>query len=157
MQVLEILLELVTTTASAGHIRMRSKKLGGRADMFRKLNRRCENTFPHPAHRWKWQGFFNRIRCVGRKEYADPWERANPSLGTIVNPNEIRKGYFVSQHKHSYKLKNKVLVTPEGIPVSPWNIYWQCRDPDCWHIYFTNRQGLREELLRKPVEQTWPE
>lgn len=127
--------------------------------MFDILVKGCEENETHTQHYWRpWWGLRKR-RCRGVKPIYtwDDWRRANPSLGQRVSDGAMRKMiYPVREHRHYYLLKD-TLVTPQGVPVSRENVHWQCADPFCLDIVSMPREHVREHLLRKPVDQTWPE
>jgi hypothetical protein len=112
---------------------------------------RCNFLKPHERHRW-YPHWYSKTRvCLGMEE--DPWLRANPSLGHRVTLKTFDER---DHHKHRYQVRNRVLITPQGMSVVPSNVYFQCIDPKCWHIYFMPREALQKEMLKKPVYQTWP-
>lgn len=123
--------------------------------MFKTIKRRCRLPMAHDSH-WEWEGFFNHVHCMGRAYIKTEWERANPSIGERVSDEALRHLYNLPDpHRHCYHIA-RTLVTPKGFPVDPSCIYWQCCDSDCWTIRCTPRDVVHEEMLRKPVYQTWP-
>lgn len=119
------------------------------------VNAYCGKTSAHVKHRWYTHWWNKTSFCPGIKPLTvdEAWRMANPSLGHRVTLKTFDERDY---HKHHYRVKNKVLITPQGMSVVPSNVYWQCMDPKCWHIYFMSRKALREEMLKKPVYQTWP-
>lgn len=116
---------------------------------------------PHSYHEWRGGFLWNqKYYCIGMPLPAvTDWRRANPAIGERLDEKQIAYLYNLPRdHRHYYLLKNKVLVTPAGMPVSPDNVYWQCADPFCLDIVSMPREKVRETLLYKRplIYQTWP-
>lgn len=111
---------------------------------------------PHSLHQWR-GGFLwlQRYYCIGMPfPSVTDWRKANHHMGYLIKDS---LGVVPPiPHKHRYQVKNKVLVTPQGMAVSRANVYWQCADRNCWNIYSMSREAVREELMKKPIYQTWP-
>jgi len=123
---------------------------------------RCKKGDTHKFHEWR-TGFlwlFPRwcpgIPPLRQRTEEEAWLAANPSLGHCVSINSLRRSMELKPHKHYYLLKNNILVTPAGMPVSRDNVYWQCASPWCLDIVSMNREHVREHLTRKPIYQSWP-